>query len=301
MPKIKKKYDNKTKKQARIWAWDRLVERIPSAAERRRARIYVLIGDTTKELEIAQKKGFSPFNVIGVDVRDEPVKNWRKAGGLAIQAPIETVLAFSKYDAQGVIADFCGGINATSFATFATSCIRTVSPGGIVINLLRGRDSVKSFGITHQKFEVAGVNSQVAKKRSVIILNQMFQKLCKNEIDRIYNAVDQPDLNLSDRQKASLLRKQFNELFEDFCSRFHPQFYEYKSEDSNQYFDTLAINALTKKGDIMDTSFVQDKKAWVRQGYDVVGTKRKLAALEAVRTMKLQELSDHKRRLHSRK
>ena len=90
------RYQNQTKRTMRNWTWNQLAKRIPNKDDRRKARVYCLIGDTTEDLETAEKKDFSRHNVVGVDIDTKKVQQWRDAGGLAIQAPLEVVLAYSK-------------------------------------------------------------------------------------------------------------------------------------------------------------------------------------------------------------
>ena len=139
----KPKYQNVTKARAREWAWDCICDRIKS--NRKNARVFVLIGDTTNELDIALKRGFSADNVIGVDIRDKPIRMWREQGGIAIKAPLEMVVGLSKVPPSGIIADFCSGIDEVTYTSFLSAMSSAVSPGCIVINLLRGRDKIKDF------------------------------------------------------------------------------------------------------------------------------------------------------------
>ena len=284
------KYNNPIKQTARGWSWNRICERIKSKDARRRARVFCLIGDTTKELEAAKSKGFSLFNVIGVDIRPEPVKAWREAGGLAVQAPLECVLALSKYSPQAVIADFCGGLTEKSFNTMVLALARTEYPGCVVINLLRGRDHI-------DKFRMKGLNKacdtfnkpelkQLTKKRSILVMYELFH--------RIYG----PQIFSEIEETESLTKQQFrkvDELFETHWKKFvetlSPDFYDYKSADSNQYFDSLALNATgypSTPEQVMNSglfSLIKD--------YDIQLAKRRMAALEAVRTKELNKMKSH--------
>lgn len=292
-------YDNRNKDEARRWAWNRICERIPNVL-RKKARVYTLIGDTTLELEVALSKGFSDINVIGVDVREEPVQRWREAGGLAIQAPIAAVVAFSKVKPQGVIADFCSGISVKNFNSFTMAFARTAIPGCVVINMLRGRDEVNKFRGQYQDAFLESVGEDklipMARKRSVLLLHELFQRLCKREIAKFFEPIDA--LNLTPVEQLALAMGSkystiFDRLFREFSGKLNPQFYEYQSQDSNQWFDTLAINAIVSPDDCLPPRLLDDE-LWE---CDVQVVKRRLAALEAVRTMRLNELGERKRRL----
>ena len=312
------KYDNPIKGAARGWAWNRICDRIRSKDERRRARIFVLIGDTIEELRVAQTKGFSHFNVIGVDVRPEPVKAWREAGGLAIQAPLEAVIAFSKHDPSAVIADFCGGISDVSFLTFLVSLFRTKLPGCIVMNLLRGRDEIDNYRPDNflNFCKTAGDDrlSQVSKKRSFIVLMNLFQ--------RIYSQTIATDLKIKTwpptPEQFKAVEDQFKGFWPDFQRGLSPQFHDYQSKDSSQYFDSLAINSIGldymllfgSRGEFkLGTKLSPEDRAYGLEQmrnraqflvtssgkYDIKSIKQRLAALEAVRTKKLLELKPHYR------
>jgi len=305
------KYDNGVKNTARGWIWNRVCERFKTNDEKRRARVYTLIGDTTKELEVAQAKGFSKFNIIGVDIRPEPVEAWRSAGGIAIQAPIEVVVGLSKYPPNVVIADFCGGLTDKTFRAFQIALIRTVWPGCVVTNLLRGRDDIQKYGPFCLTTDVGEVTEQVresykmiressygdvVKKRSVVLFYDIFKRLYA---DVILQSANMP----MDRRPTASEMKNLSDTFDYYYKRLkdqmNPNFYDYKSSDSNQYFDSLVINAMGRLEDKSDKE-KELAKAFLDQAIefspdDLLLYRRRLAAMEAVRTMKLRELKEHYR------
>lgn len=281
-------YDNVTKGQARGWAWNRLTQQIPGRLERKKARIFCLIGDTTNELEAGISKGFSRHNIIGVDVKKEAVIMWRKAGGLAIQIPLEAAIAFSKIRPQGVIADFHCGINDMTFKTFLQAVACTDMPGCIIINMLRGRDQVEDFRLPHQHefLKIAAPELlQVAKKRNYIILQQLF------------NIVYTPTLTL-DPKTHFLNPREAKRNFDDFQRAFmhhfdvfkqmlNPKMHSYKSQDSGQWFDMLSIDSFRSAEPVIDLDEWRD--------YDIPLIRRRLAALEACRTNGLKLVGERQR------
>lgn len=279
------KYDNPTKAQARGWAWNRIAERIRGSFNRKRARVYCLIGDTTHELEVAEAKGFSRLNVIGVDIRKEPVEMWRAAGGLAIQAPIDAVLLFSKIKPQAVIADFCGGLNEASWGTWeALSCVQ--HPGCIVMNLLRGRDKIKQYRPDPFLDIVKRVDSRTAKlykKRPMILLSSLF---CKLFGDVLFEGIDDNDVAITRLATDKKFFAHFMHKFDEFIGALDPQFYEYKSADSFQWFDSIAINSCVRPESALPGEYSEEECTKI---------KRRLAALEAVRTQRLNALPDRRR------
>jgi hypothetical protein len=282
-------YDNLIKSAARGWAWNRISDRIKNTDARRRARVYCLIGDTVKELETAEKKGFSKFNVIGVDVRKESVEAWRAAGGIAIQAPLEAVIALSKYDPSAVIADFCGGLTKTSLFTFHIALHRTMAPGCIVVNLLRGRDHAKHFGPSEDVVKVIKEQhlqyAKTIKKRSVILFYDLFKGLYG---DTIMNNIK---FNVPVDIQFKLAEQEFDKYFNMFKSKTNPQFYDYKSQDSNQYFDSLALNSIQEKPN--KEVALQLIESFNENKYDFLKIKRRLAAMEAIRTQKIRQMKQH--------
>jgi len=302
------KYNNLTKAQARGWAWNRICQRIKGSFNRKRARVYCLIGDTTHELEAAEAKGFSRLNVIGVDIKKESVEMWRKAGGLAIQAPIEAVLLFSKVRPQAAIIDFCGGLNEISFSTWKAGIFGVEFPGCVVMNLLRGRDKINKYR-PDPTLEILKNDSKarsLCKSRPVILLSTLFTYLYEDELfGGGWNSVENVnEEKFSDRAlefvtNPSFIRK-FKAKFDDFCLTINPQFYEYKSIDSGQWFDSIAINSgcLIPVDPSLGNSGIEDlqdewKNSHSENEYKMI--KRRLAALEAVRTQKLNAIPDRRR------
>tara|TARA_Y100000034_G_C6826553_1_gene372702 strand:- start:215 stop:1105 length:891 start_codon:yes stop_codon:yes gene_type:complete len=289
------KYNNPIKGSARGWSWNRICERIRTKDERRRARVFVLIGDTTEELRVAQSKGFSHFNVIGVDLRPEPVKAWREAGGLAIQAPIEVVVSLSKVAPQAVIADFCGGITDMSVNTFLIALLRCKTPGCVVMNMLRGRDQIEDYRCVPMGMLAEAGLDGMGKKRSTIILLDLFRRLYREEIISDLGIDRWPPTKVQMEE----IQACFNERFDEFKRILRPDFHEYKSVDSNQYFDSLAVDT-TMRIDSAIGDYGHDVEKILIEiledgGFEMSSVKRRMAALEAVRTQKLNELKPHYR------
>lgn len=295
------KYNNITKAQARGWSWNQLVKRIPHKLNRRKARVYVLIGDTTLDLEKAISKDFHELNVVGVDVRKEPVEAWRKAGGLAIQAPMEAVVALSKVPPKGVIMDFCSGINDTVYRTFNTALLNMPLGGCIVVNMMRGRDQIKKFR-DEKLMKLAEVVSpktaEGCKKRSYVLIMDMFQSLMmknpnfQEKVDELHGLMDRMIENPKNLRAYRQADAYFlDELFAPFHRRINPSFHSYKSEDSNQYFDMLSVNTFSSGLSDLDKEQIEK----MNPSYDWKTIKRRMAALEAVRTQKLEKMSERKR------
>lgn len=288
------KYQNQTKRTHRGWTWNQLVKRL-GKGNIPRARVFCLIGDTVEDLEVAQSKGFSIHNVIGVDLDLEKVERWREAGGLAIQAPLEAVVAHSKIRPQGLVADFCNGINSVAIYTLLNAYFTSGEPGAIVVNLLRGRDQVKKVKDLFVRpgevsdIKLAGVNPKDIGTFPDISLdmNEFF--------------FDMYVENMFPKQRSFLLLLYLHavlngqDLFldeafiRDFFESVQPETTAYKSEDSNQYFDLVALNTLDRvKFDPNGVDRISSFTDW--SDYDIPLVKRRLAALEAVRTQRLKAM-----------
>lgn len=279
------RYQNNTKAAARGWAWNRICDEIRGSFDRKRARIYVLIGETNLELEIAEKKGFSRYNVIGVDLKEEHVKRWRAAGGLAIQAPLEPVLYLSKVRPSAVIADFCGGITVNNMHVVLAALNKVNPPGKIICNMLRGRDQVRYF--RHKGYEHITGRSELA------LIEFLYKYIAYTEEATNAFSFSEYDGEPLRTVKKSIIQQKTHSMWE----QLNPQFYSYKSEDSSQWFDSMALHSLpeTPSETKEDKSIRLQFEHALAQQYDIPLIKRRMAALEAVRTQKLNKLPTRKR------
>ncbi len=124
-------YSKDSKLHWRNWGWSRIAERLHpkfNADDGRRKisdlqireacsdkiAIY-LLGDKGLDYEVAIRKGFSPYNLIGVDKDRKCVENARNRRRIAICADISELLArWPEHTKFGVVmADYCGGIRNT--------------------------------------------------------------------------------------------------------------------------------------------------------------------------------------------
>lgn len=138
-------YSSQPKLEWRGWVWNRLQERIHGSLRRRDAVILYLVGPQDLDREVAIKKGFSNHNLIAVDLDQKYVNRVRKAGNLAICGRLEDIVAAwpDDFPLDGIVADFTCGLDksllefqASLFASNAVQMGKTV----IAVNLQRGRD-----------------------------------------------------------------------------------------------------------------------------------------------------------------
>jgi hypothetical protein len=253
-------------------------------------RIYVLIGDTTAELQTALRKGFSPFNVIGVDIKAKSVEMWRKAGGLAIQGSLDQIIMASKIRPHAIICDFCGGITTSTFNTFWISYMSLAAPGAIALNMLRGRDDINKMQ-EQEPYNLSmicrglGLNP---KSRGQMIYSKML-------VDCFFF---EPTIQMGFGNNVD----GFMEFAVKISRRLAPKFYEYKSKDGGNWFDSMVMSMPPEATKHMDGTFINEfsrckSLCHQAEGYiekrlqdDKMKTiKRKLAALEAVRTMAINK------------
>jgi len=273
------KYDNRTKAEARGWTWNQLSSRLPKRKiERQDSRIFTLIGETTEDFTAGIHKGFSPFNIIGVDLKETSVKRWRQAGGFAVQGPLDLVVIASRISPSGVICDFCGGMTKSNFNTFWNCFMYLNRPGAIILNMLRGRDDIKNMLDTFDGNGFCSALGLDPKRRCHVI----YAKLLWDSF-----MFDLEIQEITGTGLGGFL------LFAVLISRrLDPSFYSYKSADSRQYFDMIAMSMPQFDDGAGPRALDSSTKERVReriQSVDMRDTRRRMAALEAVRTMAIKK------------
>jgi hypothetical protein len=276
------RYNNITKAQARGWTWNQVCSRLPWGKQQRsQQRVYVLIGDTTAELQTGLSKGFSPFNIIGVDTKKKNVQMWRDVGGLAIQGSMDLVVTLSKVRPDAVLCDFCGGMTKQNFHTFWMCYMHLNRPGVISLNMLRGRDDIDSF---RNELNTAAICQGLGLNEK----NRGHLMYAKMLIDSFYF--------------ESTIQEYFGNDVDGFMGfasaiskHLAPKFYNYRSKDGGkQYFDTLVLSLpghapeeFTRPKELDQNA--SDYRTKRHNCEEVPKIKRRLAALEAVRTMAIQK------------
>jgi hypothetical protein len=124
------RFDFEAKNIWRQWAWNQLSSRL-----RKGDRVIVLCGDGISDAIEAEKRG---FDCIGVDVKLESVKNWRKHGRSAIQDSVLSQIKLLK--PNGCILDWYGG---SSKESYDTSLVASSQCDATVLNFLRGREGTR--------------------------------------------------------------------------------------------------------------------------------------------------------------
>lgn len=290
-------YRNATKETWRGWVWNRIVERLPGfnpkmgpAALRRLCEdktVLYLPGPDDLDRRCAMKRGFRNENLIAVDISKERAENVRAAGGLAIRGTIQEVVASWPLDwpVNIVMADYCGGLTWGNAGIVLGLARGGIVKGGIVaINMMRGRESFSSedkrnlieYRDTIKRFP-GGLPSNADKNRAVMFMYNLYHFFIHS---------------LQNREGGLQV------LLNWFC-KMRPTYMTYRSHAGAVYFDSVvfvwpAAPATCVCDDIghithLDKQFYKDVlgKKIIRDD----GIERRIAALRAVRTMKLKALA----------
>lgn len=157
-------YDNKTKNDWRNWAWNRTVDHcLPprpgklapwSKVDNREKRrlladkvILYLCGPDDFDRSVALKHGFRNENLIAVDVNESNVIGSRRQGGLGVCCAIEELLPNWPQDfpVSGIVADLCCGLTIPPIllidSLFMSKGIHSSPKVSLVVNMQRGRDA----------------------------------------------------------------------------------------------------------------------------------------------------------------
>lgn len=262
---VRKKYDNETKRHWRKWAW----KRIASAASPG-WRVVYLIGDSALDHQEAESRGLVG---IGVDCISTNVANARSKGAIAVNDRLHRQVISIRPDA--LLADMLGGLTAKSF----NGILYTAMGSGVkfvVWNGLRGMDHP----VEHDGLSVVDWSSgrphrtHVGKHRGKMAVLQVCSMFCLQRDGRL-------DIERNARQQLLVYQSEVDAL----CRQMRPSFYSYRSEDSGQWFDSVAFSI-----------------GWLNAGHDALSlketrknkvSKRRAAAAKAVATKRYGKGARH--------
>lgn len=280
----------------RGWVWNRIIERIPTLDCRYATGLY-LVGPDDLDREAALKKGLRNHNLIAVDKDINHIRNVRAAGNLGIQGRLQDILVVWPQDwpITFVNADMCCGLddNMRIFTAALIIC-RGFIPAETVIavNLQRGRDpasnplrsgikqSYFSRGMTREEFQRKVKRSD--ERLMDIVLDekhrgkQFFNRLLFHSLDAARQVPGQEHLN-----------KEQNGFANQFVEATNPQFHSYRQNVRVPYMDSVVFTMppFVNFDHEADIAFYKD---WTQR--DLKKTINRVAALRAVRTMKMKEL-----------
>ena len=196
--------------------------------------VCVLAGDSAGDAVYSERH---KVRCVAIDYDISNVETFRAAGGVAVQDSLKNQILALTPDC--VIADCVNGITVDNIALLLEAI--TVCDA-VVLNLLRGRDPVggemvkQMSGLTYVGPHYKGgcvVEDAIEKHRGKMIA-LLIASAC-NEM--CYN-----------RQRSSVVPR-------DVFDRLQPSFYSYRSRDSGQYFDSVAITTKDFK--------IEQSKQWV--------------------------------------
>lgn len=286
-------YDDAAKDAWRGWKWNTIAAALMNwrelgPAERARQlstkTVLYLVGPDDHDRKRALARGFANHNLIAVDIVQDRIDEVRAAGGFGIRGSLQQLIMNwpSDWQIDVIDADFCSGLvcDVMNFP-WCLNISQAIHPDTVVsINMMRGRDS-QSNDIRRFYKEISsklpkgfasrfGVDIESATKHRgfnwTIRLIQYFRRMLKNEF--------------SVSHIASILAGEWN-----------PHSNTYRSKTSGQVFDSV-VHRWAMNEESMNHSklipFVSEKLS--TKTANSKGVRQRIAALRAVRTMKLREL-----------
>lgn len=225
-------YDNATKETWRGFAWNQVSERLKRVPGSQQ-RVCVLAGDIAADRECATKRG---LECVAVDCNLSAVKNYRRAGGVAIQDRLKNQIL--TLQPHALIADLVSGITPEVVSMY-WSALGLCDV--VVFNLLRGRDK----GIGDRAQELAEANVQVPEYTG---RHASWSPIGKHRGRLLYimGVAAQIDAycklkNISPTGVECVSAA--NRVTNRIADEMRPRFYSYRSVDSGQYFDTVVVTA----------------------------------------------------------
>jgi hypothetical protein len=281
-------YGSPSKQTWRGWIWNRITERIPKLL-RKDAIILYLVGPDDLDREVALKKGFRNHNLIAVDIDLECVERVRKSGNLAIQGRIEDILVAwpDDWPIAAVLADFTCGLDKTLIAFQSSLLIcRSIDYGHTVIgvNLQRGRDPASNPMRQGLRDAIDAIERNIGKswkspsmwKEGIVNVlldgKHRGKQLITNFMFHAWNSIKEHYDNVYE----------YARIFIKICN---PAFYSYRQAINMPYMDSVVFT--------MPPGMASEYNLGLEvfediSGRDALEIKGRIAALRAVRTMKMK-------------
>jgi hypothetical protein len=134
------RFDSPNKTAWRKGLWRHLASRVLCPPEK--AWVGFFIGDYPHDYYEAQKHGFSPWNLIGIDCSRKSVEAARKCGCLSVCGKAYDVFSawpeHPKFDV--LVLDYCGGYCRDRYHDICVGLLASSQLSVVAVNLLRGRD-----------------------------------------------------------------------------------------------------------------------------------------------------------------
>lgn len=137
-------YDFPEKKRWRKDVWREIARRTNN---KRKKLVLYLAGEQDLDREQAIKHGFSPWNMIAVEVNSDRCAALRAKGVTTIQGDLGDVLYNwpSKHQVGVVVADFCFGFEVGALDVFDSLQCDALRRACVLVNFQRGRDPASNF------------------------------------------------------------------------------------------------------------------------------------------------------------
>ena len=278
-------YDDPAKDAWRGWKWNAIAnaacgfnDRIPPREKARRLSektVLYLVGPDDHDRKRALARGFANHNLIAIDLVQERVDEVRRAGGLAICGSLQQVLLNWPHDwpIDVIDADLCSGItkDVIGLARCLLACPAFESQSVLSLNMMRGRDAESN------------------ELRST--LNAMFPQYKHGAKHRGLNWSMHLAIEVIAMGKCNPTHEAVGVIFEIQRASIN----SYRSKTSGQFFDSCVHRWGITRLAQPDVS----SRDWERERKQVgsvlsstcsssVGVRHRIAALRAVRTMKMR-------------
>ncbi len=290
-------YDYKEKRDWRQRVWNE-IDRRAYAPRRERTTLY-LPGPNDYDRRTALNKGWSPRNLIAVDVEKDHVRQVRdddllQGPGLAINDELADVVVNwpGDWPIHVIFADYCAGfINTVGDLYHQSALSPAIGPGTVfAVNLMRGRDADSNwfreqYTPPKELADLFNAPPDYPKHRGWQFYWYAFwTSEMKNRYDD-WNA-------LWSRRPETVVS--FLRLFQDMTQ---PWFNSYRAKSGRITMDTVVFvwpwqradnKVLTTDGEVQSVPF--DK---ARKNFESRATQHKISACRAVRTRRFGKDSEH--------
>lgn len=246
------KYSNPTKSTWRGWSWNQVTRRAGKSYVHSKKTVCVLAGDSAGDASHAEKH---KVRCVAIDYSIGNVMTYRKSGGVAIQDSLHNQLLALAPDS--LIADFVNGITVENIGTMLDSvCVCDA----VVFNFLRGRDPL---------------GGKLAACADAVVPNydgrRSLSVTCGKHRGRLATML----LAWTCAEMWYGIDREERFIPGDLFQKMKPSFYSYKSTDSGQYFDSVALTTKDFR--------IEESRDWVTS-LAPPSSKRKAAAAKAVLT-----------------
>lgn len=266
--------------------WNRIAERLTCSAHE--ALVLYLAGEKNLDCNVAALKGFDRRNLIAVERDEEVIRQLRNTGALAVRADfIDVVRQWpGRLPVAVVLGDFCCGLELRLWTSLSIACLFPQVHGAVfAFNFLRGRDpsgnTMRAF--VSDAFEL----SQGEKHRGGLFFVAVMSHLVVSLLlakhpewcgeDRVLR------VPAAEEAEAMEYQKRMVGLLEAVMK---PTFDSYRSK-SGQIFDSVVFRSPLRVG-AFDASLQNELRGLLRAQGAAAATRRKISAVLAHRTMRMQ-------------